>query len=38
LITIEKGGHGFGGPAKDWLAANEEMVKFFDQHLKRAAP
>ncbi len=38
LITINGGGHGFGGDAQAWLDANELLITFFDQHLKTADP
>lgn len=34
LITIENGGHGFGGDPAGWHSANLKMLAFFDHHLK----
>jgi hypothetical protein len=34
LITIEGGGHGSGGNAREWLKANTRLVEFFEQQLK----
>jgi acetyl esterase/lipase len=34
LITIEGGGHGSGGNAREWLKANNRLVEFFEQQLK----
>lgn len=36
LITIQGGGHGFGGDIQAWLDANEQLIKFFDGQLKAA--
>jgi hypothetical protein len=38
LLTVERGDHGWGGNAQDWLRANDEMIEFFDRGLKRDLP
>jgi acetyl esterase/lipase len=34
LITIDGGGHGSGGNAREWAKANERVIGFFEEHLK----